>query len=144
MLSLKKKKNPSLCLCFLLEEIHFPLLPFEQWLRLPVGSPFNTGSKHVISSQMELRSLSMCHFGPSTYTRFWSAQSDNYLCCKFLLLPTKYVIYIDLLNKSIHDQKTVLKQSIKLFLTFMLYIWGSQCLSLTMEVIRFILLHCET
>lgn len=98
-----------------------------------------------ISSLVELHSLSMCHLGPSAYTRFWSAQSDNYLCCnnKFLLLPTKYVIYIDLLNKLIHDQKTVLKWSIRLFLTFMLYIWGSQCLSLTLEVIRFILLHCE-
>ena len=80
-------------------------------------------ANNFISSLVDLHSLSMCHLGLSAYTRFWSAQSDNYLCCNnnFLLLPTKYVIYIDLLNKSIHDQKTVLKSSIRLFLTFMLY-----------------------
>lgn len=91
------------------------------------------------------RYVKSLHATLDSRTRFWSAQSDNYLCYnnKFLLLPTKYVIYIDLLNKLIHDQKTVLKSSIRLFLTFMLYIWGSQCLSLTLEVIRFILLHCE-
>ena len=79
--------------------------------------------------------VSPCATLDSAYIRFWSAQSDNYLCCNnnFLLFPTKYVIYIDLLNKSIHDQKTVLKSSIRLFLTFMLYTWGSQCLSLTLK-----------